>query len=301
MANGHVKINDIFCNDNGLTRSTRCDPKSTSDTESMEDTEEYRLLMAYAKRRRRPKGGSSPQDKPNLVTGDTDLNNHSPLMLAKTEKEKEKKTKKKRKGWKRHLSIFSCIKPQTEEVLEQSGINEEPLDDHERRAYFKADVREDDELKQLASKLTRIADEIPFLPPDLEPDSPADDVNVERMIGLLLRESGDRLNERELKDSGVGIQLFGNYDFFKLLISTLLMRMGLKSPNPDSPGPKASPKTQIAVMCEITCRLSAVNTLPGNQLLGHGARYLQHNYASWVQQQGGYETAFYSDDEDDIQ
>ncbi|XP_042372891.1 apoptosis facilitator Bcl-2-like protein 14 [Plectropomus leopardus] len=82
---------------------------------------------------------------------------------------------------------------------------------------------------------------------------------------------------------------------------TLLTRMGLRSQNPDSPGPKASPKTQIAVTCEVTSRLSAVRSLPGSQLLDHGARYLQHHYSAWAQQQGGYEEAFYSDDEDDIQ
>ncbi|KAF3859365.1 hypothetical protein F7725_021764 [Dissostichus mawsoni] len=110
---------------------------------------------------------------------------------------------------------------------------------------------EEDDLKdvEVASRLTDIADEIPFLPPDVETDA-AEDENVERIIGLLLRESGDRLNESELNGSGISLELFSDYNFFRRLMQTLLMRMGLRSPDPDSPGPKASPKTQIAVTCE---------------------------------------------------
>lgn len=46
-------------------------------------------------------------------------------------------------------------------------------------------------------------------------------------------------------------ELFWNYSFFRTLMSALLGRMGLRSSNPESPGPHASPKTQIAVTCEV--------------------------------------------------
>ncbi|KAF1372174.1 hypothetical protein PFLUV_G00262440 [Perca fluviatilis] len=290
MANGHVEIHDPFSNPNS--------PKSTSDTDSMEDTVEFRLLMAYAARRR-PENKSSTQDVPTSLRGGTDANGSSPQTPGVTEKEEKKRKKKWKKGWKSLPTLFSCIKPQTgAEEPPQNNVNQRDVDD--RCGDVVSISEEEDELKDLAGKLTNIADEIPFIPPDLETDSPAVDVNVEKTIGLLLRESGDRLNEKELKDAGVATELFWNYSFFKLLMTTLLTRMGLRCPNPDSPGPKASPKTQIAVTCEITSRLSALNTLPSNRLLDHGARYLQHYYSSWVQQQGGYEEAFYSDDEDDI-
>lgn len=54
-----------------------------------------------------------------------------------------------------------------------------------------------------------------------------------------------------LKDANIAAELFWNYDFFKKLINTFLMRVGLRTPSPNSPGPQASQKTQMAVMCEV--------------------------------------------------
>ncbi|XP_068572853.1 apoptosis facilitator Bcl-2-like protein 14 [Cebidichthys violaceus] len=307
MANGHVEIHDPFSNLDNTT-----DPKAT-DSDSMEDTAEFRLLMAYAKRRRPQK--ESPQ-KDFLVSGGPDTNeSSSPQTPDETQKEKKKKKKRRRmklKGWR--PNIFSCIKPQTgdkgdEEDKEPSQMNGKlrsvedrsgPICEFHSGKLVEED--EEEEFKETAHTLTKIADEIPFVPPGIEPDSPEgedENKNVEKIIGLLLRDAGDRLHEKELKDADIASELFRDYGFFKLLMSTLLTRMGLKSPHPDSPGPKASPKTQIAVACEVTSRLSEVNSLPRNRLLDHGARYLQHYYSSWVQQQGGYVEAFYSDDEDD--
>lgn len=56
---------------------------------------------------------------------------------------------------------------------------------------------------------------------------------------------------QELKNANIAMELFWNYGFFQKLMSGVLTKMGLKSSNPDSPGPKASPKTQMAVMCEV--------------------------------------------------
>ncbi|XP_037616285.1 apoptosis facilitator Bcl-2-like protein 14 isoform X2 [Sebastes umbrosus] len=294
MANGNVEIHDPFSNQNGHAGSKDCDHKSTSDTDSMENTVEYRLLMAYAKRKRTTEESPTP-DTPALVNSGTDANeSSSPQTPDKTEKGETKKDRK-RKRLKHLRSLFSCISSQKRDE-EPYQMNLKPNDDV-RGLVFKG-ATEEDELKEAASRLAKLADEIQFLPPEVEADSPEDD-NVERIIGLLLRESGDRLNERELKDAAFAKDLFWNYSFFKLLISTLLERMGLKSLSPDSPGPKAATETQIAVTCEVTTRLSAVDTLPSNRLLNHGARYLQHYYSPWAQQQGGYEEAFYSDDEDD--
>lgn len=300
MSNGHVVIHDLLSNQNGLSGST--DPlRSTSDTDSMEDTLEFKLLMAYAKRRR-PKKESPAQDSQTLANGGTDANGSaSPQVPAKTEKEEEnnkkKKTKKRRKGLKL-LRLLSCVKPHTEDEEPSQNIEKPSAGDFRSGGTKEPKVKEEDELNTVASKLTKIADDIPFIPPEIETDAPQD-VNVERVIGLLLRDAGDRLNEQELKDANIAAELFWNYSFFEKLMKALLTRMGLRSPNPDSPGPTGSPKSQIAVTCEVTSRLSAVSSLPRNRLLDHGARYLQQYYSSWVQQLGGYEEAFYSDDEDD--
>lgn len=107
---------------------------------------------------------------------------------------------------------------------------------------------------------------------------------VEKVIGLLLRETGDKLNEevrnklldhvgkssfvkvwhlsmpkeckmsfclRQINIKGELGELFSNYGFFERVINTLLTRMGLISPQPDALGPQSSPKTQIAVTCEV--------------------------------------------------
>ncbi|XP_034081730.1 apoptosis facilitator Bcl-2-like protein 14 [Gymnodraco acuticeps] len=298
MANGHVKIHDVFNNHTGLNSSINCD--ATSDSDDMEDSVELRILRAYFNKRQ-PKRTSSAQHRQTLVTGGTDDNKLSP----QSEIQEKKKKKKKRRNL--FPKLLSCIRSGKRERKEP--YNTRPDDGAEFRSLDPREVvmfdlveKEEDDLKdvEVASRLTDIADEIPFLLPDIETDA-AEDENVERIIGLLLRESGDRLDERELKGSGLSLELFSDYNFFRKLMQTLLMRMGLRSPDPDSPGPKASPKTQIAVTCEATTRLSALHTLPTNRLLGHGARYLQQYYSSWAQQQGGYEEAFHTDDEEDIE
>uniref|UniRef100_A0AAQ4S730 Apoptosis facilitator Bcl-2-like protein 14 n=1 Tax=Gasterosteus aculeatus aculeatus TaxID=481459 RepID=A0AAQ4S730_GASAC len=314
MANRHVQIHDPFA-------KPSVSPDPDPEPGSMEDTVEFRVLMAYAKRRRSQKG-SPAQDAAASKA-------EAPSAPTETEQLTGKMKRKKKRmllRWKRN--IFSCTKPQTEDKEASRGSS--PPDDRcaPKRAVF---VREDEgeeeeeELNEIAERLTKIADEIPFVRPDIETDGISDaNENVEKMIGLLLREAGDNLNEAELKDL---TKLSWDYGFFEMLMSTFLTRMGLKSPNPDSLGPKASPETQMAVACEVTTRLSEFHPLP-IRLQDHGARYLQHYYSPRTQQHGGYvrtcththahartrththantpvsaaqEDAFYSDDEDDSQ
>lgn len=54
-----------------------------------------------------------------------------------------------------------------------------------------------------------------------------------------------------LRKLNVSTELFGNYSFFSRLLRTFLIRVGLVNPEPDALGPQASPKTQIAVACEV--------------------------------------------------
>lgn len=109
MANGHVEIHDPLSNPNDLATISNSDPKSTSDTNNMDDTMEFRLLMAYTKRRR--------PTRHILVGQSADPNgSSSPQTLVKTEKEEEEKPKKKKKkGGKRLLRILSCIKHQVKD------------------------------------------------------------------------------------------------------------------------------------------------------------------------------------------
>ncbi|XP_047431518.1 apoptosis facilitator Bcl-2-like protein 14 [Mugil cephalus] len=277
MTNGHIEIYDPLSN--GLTGSPEPTSPSDSPESSMEDTVEYRIMMAYAQRRRPQKKVASPGGRDEDVNGG-DANGTAPSAVSPEKEglteEKTKNKKKKKKGLKGLVNFFSCVKPQTKDEEPQKTPDDDDLV-CVRAFQSEDDVSEkgdaEDQLGNVADRLTEIAEEIPFIPPEIETDN--EENEVERVIGLILRESGDRLNERELRNANIAAELFWNYSFFSKLISGLLMKMGLKSLNPESPGPKASPKTQIAVMCEVTSRLSAVDTLPTQRLLDHGARYMQ--------------------------
>lgn len=300
MANGDVEIPKPLSNHSNHTTSTNCEPKPTSNTNNMEDTVEYRLMMAYAQRRRPTKDIKSPTQDGVLTPESVTLPNEpsSPQTPAQTEKERKKGNKK--KALKRLSKIFQCIKPQIQD--------DEPSPTPVFRSFPEDRIPDDvpstgteeDEFDEVADRLTKIADEIPLTRPEIETDGPSHDENVEKMIGLILREAGDKLNEEELEKASLSMELFRDYGFFRSLMSALLRRMGLINSEPDALGPQASPKTQIAVTCEVTSRLSALNTHPMSRMLDHGARYLQEYYSSWIQQQGGYEKAF-EDDEDDVQ
>ncbi|XP_057710752.1 apoptosis facilitator Bcl-2-like protein 14 [Corythoichthys intestinalis] len=284
MANGRIEIHDPFANQNDLGAPT-------SGEDGLQNTQEFRLLMAYTKRRR------------------CQINTHRLLVEqlpsdspAKSNEETPTKTKK-RKKWKRLPRILMCIKPETDkrskmpemDIVERGFRRESPVDlDKEE---------ETEDVDEVAIKLTEIVDDIPFAPPELETDSPDDeDTNMEKLVGLLLREHGDRFDEqvtRDLKETLSSTRDSWNYSFYERLMKTMLKRMGLFNADPEGPGPQTSPKTQMAVACEVTSRLSAVDTLPANRLLGYGATYLHNHFSSWAEQQGGYEAAFDDEDDDD--
>ncbi|XP_051911669.1 apoptosis facilitator Bcl-2-like protein 14 isoform X2 [Hippocampus zosterae] len=282
MANARVEIHDPFGNHDDLSAPS-------SDAEGLQNTLEFRLLMAYTKKRQRLR-----QKRSQVVVKD-----QGPLPDRSEEETTPKKTKIKFKMMSR---ILACVKPKTVKCPKESEA-ENIVVEEGFRSVSPVESNESEEMDEVASRLTEIADEIPFAPPELETDSPDDeDANVEKLLGLLLRECGDNFDEmvtKELKEALRSTLLFWNYGFFERLMKTLLKRMGLFNADPDAPGPQTSPKTQMAVACEVTSRLSAANTLPVNRLLGYGATYLQNHFSSWAKQQGGYEAAFDDDDDDD--
>lgn len=290
MTNQHIEIHDPFNGLNGSTDSTR---KSVSDSEDTKDMVEFRILMAYATRRRPKETNGPEQDSPTTPNGNAV--NGPPSTEQQPIKEEKKR---KRKIWKRLAKGLNCLKPQTKEELPVPRDDYE--ENNERSATFGiGGAQIEDHLEDVAARLAEISCEIPFVPPEIETDTPDEETSddVERVIGLLLREAGDRLNESELKGTNLADLLLGNYSFFDEVIMTLLTRMGLGS-NTDTIGPTVSPKTQIAVTCEATSRLSVLDTLPVNRLMGHGARFLKTHFSSWVEEHGGYENAFDSDEEE---
>ncbi|XP_072309874.1 apoptosis facilitator Bcl-2-like protein 14 isoform X2 [Eucyclogobius newberryi] len=279
MANGHIEIHDPFNAQHGTKNGT-------SNSESTEDMVELRILMAYAQRRR-PKQTTSEQD--DASTGTPKDNDARGSPSTQTEGITVEK-KKKKKIWRHFPKVLMCLKPQSKDEISTPCYGDERTD--------RSGWKEEEDLENVASRLAEIFPEVLFVPPELESDAPEDE--VEKVIGLLLRDAGDRLYERELKDTNIS-DLLRDYNFFERVILSLFSRMGLmdyRRTNADSLGPKESLKTQIAVACEATTRLSVLDTLPMNRLMVNGARFLNVHFSSWAEQQGGYEKAFDSDEDE---
>lgn len=101
MANGHVEIPDPFANNNVASSNT--DP--TSQTAMVDDSAEFKLLMAYTQRRR-------PARAPALESpGQTDPPSTQATENGKEVKEEEKeKKKKRRRGAKGVLRMCGCVR-----------------------------------------------------------------------------------------------------------------------------------------------------------------------------------------------
>lgn len=312
MANGQIEIHDPFSGQNGFSVSP--EPTQRLISENTEDMVEFRLMMAYATRRRpKPESGESGQDSPKAP----DASNGTPSIQTENIQEKKKRKKKKIK-WSRLSKGLICIRSLTKD--DDNDIPQRDSDGAGTRAgggagagnapFRCAEAPVEDGLDDVAARLVEISDDIPFVSSDLETDTPngggagadagAGDAtfrpdDVEKAIALLLREAGDRY-ETELEDTEMS-DLLANYSFYETVINSFLKRIGLSS-DTETLGPKVSTKTQIAVTCEATSRLSVLDTLPMNRLLGHGARFLRSHFSSWAEQHGGYENAFQEEEED---
>lgn len=109
MANGQIQ--DPVSNNNHV----KCPTDSTSASD-MKDTVEFRLLMAYAARRRPKQDVRSPtRDDSVVVNGGTDANGTAPTKTPTETETKVTKKRRKRKGIRNLMHIFKCVKPQTDE------------------------------------------------------------------------------------------------------------------------------------------------------------------------------------------
>lgn len=140
MTNGHIEIYDPIPRPAGRSTGTYHDPESTPNVANMEDTVEFRVLMAYVTRRR-----PNTQRSPVRESGGDDSDGHvkTPLKTPTQTENKltEKKNRKKGRRLKRMLSIFSCTRPQTkneeddEEEEEQQQKPMEPADEVSFRCF----------------------------------------------------------------------------------------------------------------------------------------------------------------------
>lgn len=78
-----------------------------------------------------------------------------------------------------------------------------------------------------------------------------------------------------------------SFAFFTKVAQTFLQRL---SPEELSAVEKRE-QAEIALICELTSRLNAIDCHPMNRVLGFGAKYLQDYFSPWVVQHGGYVSA----------
>ncbi|XP_035381058.1 apoptosis facilitator Bcl-2-like protein 14 [Electrophorus electricus] len=150
-----------------------------------------------------------------------------------------------------------------------------------------------DHFEDVADKLTHIVDSVPVTPKEAVPDT--DDL-TQRLVELL-KESGDQLNQKILKDCELSgfLERSFSYSAFESLASAFVRVVAPESRQPEW----ADKKTQIAWTFEMTSRLGALDLQPTNRIMGYGAQYLHQYFAPWIQQHGGWEKVFNSDESDE--
>lgn len=131
MANGHVEIHDPLSNNDGPKSSSDSDPKSSSDRDRMDDTVEFRLLMAYAKRRRPASGAASPTGNSPDPKRQAASSPQTPANGTVTVTSGEKKKKKRRSSGVKLSQLLSCFKPR---MKDDEQLPPEPVqhDDNNR-------------------------------------------------------------------------------------------------------------------------------------------------------------------------
>ncbi|XP_031420994.1 apoptosis facilitator Bcl-2-like protein 14 isoform X2 [Clupea harengus] len=155
-----------------------------------------------------------------------------------------------------------------------------------------------DDLGSVADKLTQIADNVGLVPDDLVTDS-GDDV-IQRLVELL-KVAGDELDAELKKNPALVQQLQGSFSYG---LFEKITRTFVDCAVPSRAGStQSTQQAQIAMTCEVTSRLSALDLHPMNRIMGFGAQFLQQNFSGWVRQSGGWEKAFNGpyDEDDEVQ
>ncbi|XP_054669417.1 apoptosis facilitator Bcl-2-like protein 14 isoform X1 [Grus americana] len=127
-----------------------------------------------------------------------------------------------------------------------------------------------------------------------------DEEKIIQTIVSLLRQSGDQLEEKIKKDR-VFYQCFKDmlsYPFFKRITDVLLEDVSAASTR--EPGGRIQ-CTKVAFAMEVAARLTAVDNHPMNVVLGFGLKYLREHFKPWIQDQGGWEKALTSLDQEEVE
>ncbi|KAM6314502.1 apoptosis facilitator Bcl-2-like protein 14 [Podargus strigoides] len=131
-------------------------------------------------------------------------------------------------------------------------------------------------------------------------DETEDEEKIIQNIVALLKESGDQLEEKMEKDT-VFYKHFKDmlsYTFFKRITDLFLEDVSAGSTS--EPGDQVQ-CMKVAFTMEIITRLTAMDNHPMNLVLGFGLMYLREHFKLWIQDQGGWEKALTSLDQEEVE
>ncbi|MCJ8733259.1 hypothetical protein PDJAM_G00221300 [Pangasius djambal] len=164
-----------------------------------------------------------------------------------------------------------------------------------RRRVAASAQTEPEAFAQVTDKLTHIVDSAPPAQ-----DQVVTDCDVIQQLVELLKEYGDQVNEKIQKDKELLNYLQGlfSYNLFEKLASAFIHSMVPPDKQREEDNDQ---KMKIAWTFEMTSRLSALDLQPMNRTMGFGAQYVHKHFAPWIQQHGGWDNAFKSDEGDEVQ
>ncbi|CAL8339985.1 unnamed protein product [Arctogadus glacialis] len=235
---------------------------SVAEHVDMENTRELSLMRAFAQRRR------PESTRPVALGNGTSANGPAAVPPSSVEEEEPKKKKKKKKNFVKVLRVFIPCIPRGAEAddggqagsgFRNGGVSPACADEGETQQSKSVD--------ELTTKLIEIANSS-FIPPEIESD--AEEGEIEKLAGLLLRQCGDTV-EQDYDCAKMFTEMLSSYSMFGNLMSTIFHKIGLPTNDPGD-------QTNIAVTCEVATRLSAMDTHPMSRALGFGARYLKEHY-----------------------
>ncbi|XP_071589436.1 apoptosis facilitator Bcl-2-like protein 14 [Heliangelus exortis] len=287
------------------------------------DSIEYKILMAYAQRRLSvSKYGKLLKNETNLkrkVKSDSQRGKGGPsqtcdIVCQGGGTQQHSKKEPKGKHLPRSCLPFHCVTVKrqgySESTSEEFETNQEENSQHQ--------TSETADVNHIADKLATLVtsrsqgsslvssfraqcrgDDDSVLTDGSE-DKEHDENKIIQDIVSLLRQEGDRLEEKIKKDN-VLRQHFKemlSYTFFERVTDLFLEHVTADS--------KSKPEdqvqcTKVAFTMEIATRLTAVDNHPMNLVLGFGLKYLREHFKPWIQDQGGWEKALTSLDQEEVE
>ncbi|XP_041072460.1 apoptosis facilitator Bcl-2-like protein 14 isoform X2 [Carcharodon carcharias] len=289
------------------------DSNSTDD-----DSFEFRMLMAYAKRTlpidKAPKASNGKPDKPSVegsnvgAAHNVGSNQQAKVELRQTSKiqsgGKERNCARKSSG--RRKSIWRripCLRGESEKCkasfVEQQGMDEEGkmmFKSSYKITFPEAEYESMPSANEVAEMLQKIMNAKQqkntvgvIRSYSLEVDATGDDQKTIDWIIALLTTEGDSIDE-EIKKDPTFTRLLGekpSLTIFKKVMDSVLEVALPAEINSEVESETERKLKKIAFVVHATTRFAAVGNHPMTQIMGFGTKYLQDNYTAWVTQKGG--------------